>query len=664
MKSIKSKLLLLTTTLVVFIILGISILAVIQSQKALENSANTMLTALVKQSSKLVESKVDEQLSIIEMLATRSELTDPDLTTEQKLANLTAVIKKNDYLKMGIADLNGKIIFSNNTNTDIASRDYFKKALSGETNASDPLMSQTDSKIVVVYATPIIQNGKVIGVLTATKDGNEISNLVNNVTFGSTGKAFMLNSTGVKIAHYNNELVINQDNDFDNVKKDKSLEQVLKLEQKMIQGESGIGDYTYNGIKKELAFAPVEGTGWSLAVSVEKSEVLSELAILIRSIMLLAVLILIISSALVYFISNNITQRIKLAIKYIIPISNGDFTNEISEDHLKIKDEVGQMINALNNMQKSMRDALITVLNNSKRIDEDAQSLSAVSQQMTASASVVTNAIQDVAKGSQTQAESIVSIAQGLNQFSEHVENIAQNVNNVDLSAKDIMNLSAESNKMMTNLAQSVKNTNQSFHTFESGFKSLGNNIAKINDITHLINEISEQTNLLSLNASIEAARAGEHGRGFAVVADEIRKLAEQSQKSSQNIAILINSIFEENKVITHTTNSVSKEFGEQTEAIDATLQSFNQIVEAVKLIMPKIVSVNDATVHLTNEKNEILVRIEEISAISEETSASTEEIAASSEEMLKSSDEVANSAVHLENNSNEMIQGVDKFNL
>jgi methyl-accepting chemotaxis protein len=664
MKSIKSKMIIWITSMVVVIIAGISIIATIQSSMAIKNTTNTMLKALVKQSSGLVGSEISGQLAIVKATAMRPAQMTTDASVQTRLDDLSQVNKDNNYIKMGIADLNGKIIFTNGTSTDIADRDYFQKAVKGTANVSDPLMSSTEGKIVVIYAVPIMQDGKVTGVLTATEDGDAISNIVNNVVVGTTGKSFMLNASGVKIAHYDQNLVVNMDNDLENVKKDSSLQKLADLEKKMVNGETGVGDYTYNGTSKALAYAPVNGTNWSLAVTIENTEVLTERDGLIKDVAILAIVFLIAAVVVSYSIARSIATRVRLATNYLLPISNGDFTGVISEKHLGMKDEIGQMILAVSNMQAALRNMFKLVADNSNKIDDDARNLSAVSQQMSASVGMVSDAIQEVAKGSVSQAESLSTITEGMNEFSVSVEHIVTEIQDVDVSAKGIQNLTEESNQEMVALSESVKNTNSTFNEFKERIDKLGENVSQINEITNLINDIAEQTNLLALNATIEAARAGEAGKGFAVVADEIRKLAEQSRASAENINNLIHDINLDNSYIVESVGALNGEFDNQAGVIDRTLQSFNEIVESIQAILPKIVNVNNSTIDINMRKDSIMGEIEEISSVSEETSASTEEISASVEQMLSSSEEVANSAVSLGGRTAEMIKETDKVKL
>jgi len=216
----------------------------------------------------------------------------------------------------------------------------------------------------------------------------------------------------------------------------------------------------------------------------------------------------------------------------------------------------------------------------------------------------------------------------------------------------------------MHHLADSVNTTNTTFKSFETSITVLGQNIGQINEITNLIKSISDQTNLLALNAAIEAARAGEAGRGFSVVADEIRKLAEQSKHSSDDISILISNIYTQSAQMVITTQEVSKEFANQTGVIDTTLVSFNSIVDALNETLPRIGNINNSARNISDQKNDIVGKVEHIASISQETAATSEEISASTQEMHSSSEEVSAAATNLGIRTQEMMEQVNKFKL
>lgn len=376
---------------------------------------------------------------------------------------------------------------------------------------------------------------------------------------------------------------------------------------------------------------------------------------------LITVLAVIIFSLVAYLIMKFIKNSSNNMIKNLKILSTGDFSINLDSDGTN---EFALMNKELSNMVTDISDMINSIKNTSNIINERAQNLSSVSYEMAASSENVTNAITDVSQGATTESEDLMDMTNILNSFGSEIDDIVNSISDIKEGSTQIEYMAKDSNTNLQSLMDSINGLNTSFNEVLQKVTNFDENINKINEITTIINNIANQTNLLALNASIEAARAGEHGRGFSVVAEEIRKLAEQSKDSSENISKLISSTSKDKDVMMETTNKMKEELVKQISVVDVSIKSFKSILEAVANSIPKIDSVSNSSLDINEDKNLIVQKIEELSAISEEVSASAEEIVASSMEMNSSTEEVSSTAETLSKITKEMIETVDKFKL
>ena len=665
MKSIKAKLMLYLGILLIVVCVGSGLVSYSISSNAMILSTKETLPQTARQAAKAVEARIQGKLTNLDVIASMSEIKDPNVPWNIKLPILMAEVKNLGYIKIGIADTKGNDQTTIGKSTQVNDREYFQKALSGLSYVSDPITSKIDNSLIIDYAVPIKNNDKIVGVLIATEDGNSLSNLISDITFGKTGKAYILNSKGTTIAHPDKSLVVKMDNIIDKAKKDPSLKELSALDTKMISDETGAGSYTYNGETKYLGYAPIRSLGWSLAIAAPENEVLDKLVTLKTSILFETIIFLLAALAIIFFIAKSFTNGIEASSKHLARISTGDFTVNINEKFMKSNDEIGFIAKSLKNTQNSIREMLSSIMNSSSNIDKQSENLASISEEMSASAGNVASAIQEVAKGTNSQAESLSDVTEAINTFGKALDSINSSINDVHTKSKNIGEMANNSSSEMLNLSESVNKLSNSFKLFIEKVTNLGNSVNQVNEITNLINSIADQTNMLALNAAIEAARAGEAGKGFSVVAEEIRNLAEKTKSSSSNISNLIGNISSEtNEMVKNTSSEMRSQLNNEVAIINNAVESFKGIIDGVNGILPSIGEVKQSSESIEKQKNGILGKVESISAISEEVSASSEEISASTQQMNASAQEVAASAETMSGMMKDMMDKLNKFKI
>lgn len=621
LKSIKTKLSLFFGVLMLLICAGLGVVSYIVSTNALSSSIDESLTQMANEGAKIVQYRIGGQFNALGALAESESIKSDRLTLDAKLELLKGEVKRSGHINMGIADLQGNVKFTDGTSANIGDRDYYKKALAGNINVSDPLISKTDNSVVIVYAAPIKDNNAIKGVLMSTRDGNVLSSMTNDIQFGKSGTAFMINNKGTNIANKDKNLVMKMDNNFENVKNDPELKPLVALEQQMVVGKEGVGQYSYKGVIKYMGFSPVQGTNWSIGVTAPKSEVMAKVNGLLVTMVIVSILFLLISMIITLIIARSISKPIKTASDYLKVVATGDFTGEVPKEMLKIKDETGILANAIDTMQQSMKGIIKEVVDESTNVSQMLISINTGMEKLNKSIEGISATSEELSAGSEETAASTEEMNATSTEIEKTVEAIAAKAQEGAVTVSNVNNMTIEMKK------GAIASKENAIEIYEKTKKDLQNAIGQskavnqINELSEAILEITSQTNLLALNAAIEAARAGEAGRGFAVVAEEIRKLAENSKSA-------VSRIQEVTKIIFKSVNDLSSSSGEILEFIDKqVLKDYDTLVNTSEQYSQSSASINDMVTDFSATSEELFASMQNmVKAIEEITGASNEE--------------------------------------
>ncbi|MBM7685687.1 methyl-accepting chemotaxis protein [Defluviitalea raffinosedens] len=602
-QSITKQITLLFGTLMFVVCTGLGISAYLNANDALKTTIDENLLEIARADAKIISEKVTAQLNALETIANSPWIKSKDLTTKEKLDLLQDEINRSGYKDIVIADTSGISFITSGNSIDIHEREFFIKALAGESTVSDPIVSKTDGSIIVVFGVPIKEDNTVIGVLLANRDGNELSNFIAEMQY-SNQEVFMINNNSTVVAHKDHNLVMEMYNIFNDYETNPELEGLYKLAKNMTEGLIGVGEYTFNEMTKYMGYYPVEGTNWSLAVTAPKSVVLTKIADLTQSMMIVSVVFILIGIVLTILIAGNITQPIKKITQYLNVISTGDFTGDIPQKILEKKDEIGSLANSLDKMQNSMRsmmkavadessiisEMLTTVNNNMYTLNQSIEEISSTTEELSAGT-------EETAASSEEMNATSLEVEKAIESIASKAQEGAATVSKVNLISEKIK-MSAISSKQealdlysksKTNLQSAIEQTKA---------------VEQIHELSNTILDITTKTNLLSLNAAIEAARAGESGKGFAVVADEIRKLAEESKTSVSRIQEVTHQVL----TIVNTLSSSSMEI---MDFIDQkVLNDYEDLVQTSERYNDLSKVINDIVTEFSSTSEELLASI------------------------------------------------------
>ncbi len=374
---------------------------------------------------------------------------------------------------------------------------------------------------------------------------------------------------------------------------------------------------------------------------------------------MLSLVIMLIATVAGIIMARRIIHPITLMSGNLKTLAKGDFTVGFTS---KRKDEIGEMGNALSQMQQTLRSMVMDITQSAGKVTDSSKDLSLICSDTSGMAQGIARASGELASASTTLATNSVDGFERLNNLANEIALISQKADGMRSSIIETKQANQSGLDNINGLLEAVTANEEVTLKIKDMVDILGNKSEAITEITNVIKTISEQTKLLALNAMIESARAGETGKGFAVVAQEIRKLSDQTANSVENIQRIIDEVSSAIGEAQEYMATGSEVLVRTTSVSKNTRKAFKQIDKSITTIVQEIEIMIDSIDKVNHDKNEVVGAIESISAIAEETTSSTQEIASSLELQLVSIENASGSARKLQEIALELEKLVGHF--
>lgn len=521
---------------------------------------------------------------------------------------------------------------------DISDRDYFKQCRDSlEPVVSVPIIRKDNGSMNVMIVAPLIENNVFAGVAIAGMDAQLLSDIVADISIGN-GNAALLDKTGNTIGYADRQTVLDQYNTQKEAQSDPKLKALAAIEASMCRGETGFQSYYYGGLNKFMAYTPVEGTdGWSMDVSVVRSEFLKSTYISIIWVVVIAAVMLAAGAFLFIRMAYSISDPIKKCADRIEKLSEGDLkapvpvintkdeTGILARSTRKLVEGLGTMFVDADHLLEEMSNGNFTVKSNAAEsyvgdFEGLKRSIEEISSKLTKTLLQINETADQVSTGSDQVAAGSQALSQGATEQASAVEELAATINDITGQIQNNAGNAAQASNKANEVGKQAGDSSIRMDEMLKAMDNIGRSSGEIGKIIKTIEDIAFQTNILALNAAVEAARAGTAGKGFAVVADEVRNLATKSQEASKNTSSLIEDSLK------------AVESGKQI--ADETAQALSDVVSGVQAVASSINIISETAAQQAQSISQVSVGIDQISSVVQTNSATSEESAASSEEL------------------------------
>lgn len=642
--------------ILLLVVFSVGILSsIIYSRMAdiISKQSNGEMKSLTNQSVETIETLLEQEKSVNNIIASRKSIVDILLqgADSSNAEQLNKDIKENNLWLQNYVKNAGNIGHTYVLNADLKDvsdsdaasigksyndKAYAKTALEGKTAISETMISNTTGKPVVVFASPVMYNGKPIGVVASSIEGESFSIHLKDIKISGSPSSYIyiVDEKGNMVYHPT----------ASKIGKPVENDKIKEVTKRIGKGEKVQGDvieYPYNGQLKEAYFTVVPDINWTVVLTSDKKEIMNPITIMMNTIIIIAVMVLLAAVIIGLIISRQITTPILDIAKLADHTAKLDLTyNNKYDKYFKSKDEIGVIFKSVAEIRNTFRNVLGSLADTSENINQNAEIIERMIKELKTNVDETSAQTESLSAGMEESAATIEEVAASSGEIGNAVNSISEKAANGSVLTQNI----AERSNTLRNKSISARETASDIYKdvrfqLESAIEK-SKAVKQIDFLANAILEITEQTNLLALNAAIEAARAGESGKGFTVVADEVRKLAEQSAETAGKIQNVVG-------VVNLSVQELNVESAKLLEFVDKqVLSDYENFINSSDQYNKDADNVNDAMM--------------EFSSTSEELNASVEGISKAISDMASTVNDGASAVTHIAEKASNIVEKVE----